>query len=420
MNELRMYVERLFEGRTLTNEAIELKEEIYGNLVARYDDYCAQGMGETDALTRTMASITGIDELLDGLNDQASEGSATAQYAGEKDGATDAEDTPGTSDTAPAATADADSPADPARTPSDEKDAAKTQRLNRASAADAPTAQCPVPPGATAPSAQPRQGEKIRIALLAIAAFVVVLVVVALFAVILGGVAIIPEREQTVATTMAAGSNDATAENGSDGPGNAAAAGNATPRSTIHMQLEDIRLDDIRQYLDAGIMSNASNLDELLAHLPGSTLNPGVVALDTNDRSITISYRYQDGSVDDEQLESALLFNAAVLMCTTDAPDAVQFNICDAPGTGDGAGAQNGNGAQSGDRALDGSGSQANSRATYLFSRDLLESPNGLSFALTPDRVSTQADLNESFRDPVLENPDLVAMIVNNAYVPQQ
>ena len=30
MNELRMYVEHLFEGKVLTSENIELKEEIYG------------------------------------------------------------------------------------------------------------------------------------------------------------------------------------------------------------------------------------------------------------------------------------------------------------------------------------------------------------------------------------------------------
>ena len=48
MNELRMYVEHLFEGRVLTAEMIELKEEIYGNLVARYEDYVAGGMGEAE------------------------------------------------------------------------------------------------------------------------------------------------------------------------------------------------------------------------------------------------------------------------------------------------------------------------------------------------------------------------------------
>ena len=44
MNELRMYVEHLFEGKVLTPENIELKEEIYGNLVARYEDLIASGL----------------------------------------------------------------------------------------------------------------------------------------------------------------------------------------------------------------------------------------------------------------------------------------------------------------------------------------------------------------------------------------
>ena len=44
MNELRMYVEHLFEGKVLTPENIELKEEIYGNLVARYEDLIAEGL----------------------------------------------------------------------------------------------------------------------------------------------------------------------------------------------------------------------------------------------------------------------------------------------------------------------------------------------------------------------------------------
>lgn len=52
MNEIRMYVEHLFEGRMLTAENIELKEEIYGNLVARYEDYVAGGMDPPRLLRR--------------------------------------------------------------------------------------------------------------------------------------------------------------------------------------------------------------------------------------------------------------------------------------------------------------------------------------------------------------------------------
>ena len=69
MNEIRMYVERLFQGKTLTDDIIELKEEIYGNLVARYEDYRAEGMSEADALAKTKASMTSVDDVVAGEAD---------------------------------------------------------------------------------------------------------------------------------------------------------------------------------------------------------------------------------------------------------------------------------------------------------------------------------------------------------------
>lgn len=65
MNELRMYVERLFEGKVLTAENIELKEEIYGNLMARYEGLLAEGVDEREALRRTKESMTSVEEMLD-------------------------------------------------------------------------------------------------------------------------------------------------------------------------------------------------------------------------------------------------------------------------------------------------------------------------------------------------------------------
>ena len=72
-SDLRMYVEHLFEGRTLDAETIELKEEIYGNLVARFDDYVGQGMSEDEAYRRTCEAVSSVEDVLD-----------------EKDGATEA------------------------------------------------------------------------------------------------------------------------------------------------------------------------------------------------------------------------------------------------------------------------------------------------------------------------------------------
>lgn len=75
MNEIRMYVEHLFEGKMLTAEMIELKEEIYGNLVARYEDLIAEGVEPGDALARTKESMTSIDDVLAGedVEENASE-----------------------------------------------------------------------------------------------------------------------------------------------------------------------------------------------------------------------------------------------------------------------------------------------------------------------------------------------------------
>lgn len=59
-----MYVEHLFEGKVLTPENIELKEEIYGNLVARYEDLIASGLDESEAIAQTKESMTSIDDVI--------------------------------------------------------------------------------------------------------------------------------------------------------------------------------------------------------------------------------------------------------------------------------------------------------------------------------------------------------------------
>ncbi len=82
MNELRMYVEHLFKNKMLTDEMIELKEEIYGNLVARYEDYIANGMTESDAIEATKQSITSIDDLLEqAVQDDETDVSTTDEIA---------------------------------------------------------------------------------------------------------------------------------------------------------------------------------------------------------------------------------------------------------------------------------------------------------------------------------------------------
>lgn len=91
MNELRMYVEHLFEGKVLTPENIELKEEIYGNLVARYEDLLSEGVPEADALRRTKESITSVDDVLAVRDAEAMAGNAGNGAEGPGTSASEAE-----------------------------------------------------------------------------------------------------------------------------------------------------------------------------------------------------------------------------------------------------------------------------------------------------------------------------------------
>lgn len=140
MNELRMYVERLFEGRVLTAEMIELKEEIYGNLVARYEDYLAEGMDGASALEKTKASMTSIDDVLDAEEDAAG-----------KDAAGKA-DAPAEQAEVPAGDSGQDAEADDGRAPAPASEADRV-------AADETSAALtmPIAPGAPVPPAQASQ-----------------------------------------------------------------------------------------------------------------------------------------------------------------------------------------------------------------------------------------------------------------------
>lgn len=197
MNEIRMYVEHLFEGKVLTAEMIELKEEIYGNLVARYEDLIAEGVEPGDALARTKESMTSIDDVLAGedVEENASELSPADKDTGS------GEDAGGTQpvvaapagesageclspESAAAETAQLETPGISAPAPLDA--AAAAPAVVAASAASAASG-APVPPEGTenplpAPVAQPAQdvGKKRRTWLIVAAVVAAILLVPAL------------------------------------------------------------------------------------------------------------------------------------------------------------------------------------------------------------------------------------------------
>lgn len=326
MNELRMYVEHLFRGHVLTDETIELKEEIYGNLVARYEDYRAQGMSEADALAKTKDSITSVSDLM-----------------GE-----DAEK----ADAAPA------------------PDAAPTTVLPSAAAGSAAGVETTSPAPAAgsepfspaAPAEAPRK--KLWPIVVGAVAGVLVIVVIAVFAMnLIAGPDSSPETTQSVVTaetdsskatdTSASGnagkstSNDqtdaskstdaaqeGTASSKSENSKDAASTTTQTPvpqrpYSEIGRQIYDLTVNDVKQYAQAGILGNATNTASLFNALPGNLLGVSVDSVDAGSKTIKVSYSYQEDTVDDDELDEALVYNAAVAMCATDAPDTVQYTVCD-------------------------------------------------------------------------------------------
>lgn len=65
MDNLKLYVDKLFFNYGHSSEINELKEEILSNLVAKKADLMANGLDEPTASIRAKESITNIDNLID-------------------------------------------------------------------------------------------------------------------------------------------------------------------------------------------------------------------------------------------------------------------------------------------------------------------------------------------------------------------
>ena len=65
--KLRSHIDSLFAEAPATRRATELKEELYANLAAKYDDMLASGASEEDAFKAAAASIGDVSELIAAL-----------------------------------------------------------------------------------------------------------------------------------------------------------------------------------------------------------------------------------------------------------------------------------------------------------------------------------------------------------------
>ena len=274
-SDIRMYVEHLFEGRTLDAETIELKEEIYGNLTARFDDYVAQGMSEDEAYRRTCEAVTGVEDML-----------------GEKD--------------EPAVDATVVAPA--AQPP--------------APAAD------PAPAAATAPTTQQKHWPTWAIVTVVVAGVLVAaMIVVTVFNVVSADAArdVSTNAEDSLVVTLEQPTDSTTSTDQQDGTGNRHGA----PSQSETGLLAEVQAHSPSELsVDAGTgLGDASRVEEIVRSLPvGGYVS--AVTPDAGAGTLEIYYNYQDRDLlahDDDHVDDALVYDVVALMSTIDGLDQVSL-----------------------------------------------------------------------------------------------
>lgn len=328
MNDIRIYVEYLFQGRVMTPETIELKEEIYGNLVARYEDYLSSGMSETEALEKTKASITSVSGLLDGEDAQdaaAGQGAAAQQPAQAAQASWQAQ---------------AAQPTQPYAQPS--YAAPGAGGAAPAAAAGGAPGESGAAGEAGMAGAKGDGGEKKR------KTWPIVLAVVVVAVLLVCGIAVwvVDEvldlddqleqqyYESTAAsnagdeadsaststdTDAGASADDASASTDADAgtSTSADASAAATSDSELYAQLLDDGAAELLQGFGALALDD-EQLADLVAALPLGAYADGV-SVDVDGGTISIDYVAVSDNLDDDVVEQALVYDVVALLCATSA-----------------------------------------------------------------------------------------------------
>lgn len=338
-SDLRMYVEHLFVGRTLDAETIELKEEIYGNLVARFDDYVAQGMGEGEAYAKTCEAVTSLDDVM-------GEGGDVAGAASAVGGAEDAGAVGGN------AWASAPAPADPATF--DEEEA----RLWQEGAGPTTVLTPPVAPSPTtfaSSASAPKRWSAGKIAAVVVGA----LAIVGIAGFIVFNLLRTPSApddyrdqtsqnveqvdqpddttyvdetkpEDTTTTDQTTDQTDQTDPTGTQGPGAGSGQGTGSQNGSGNKngapaqsgtgptsEVQSLAPDTLEGYVGT-TLSDGARITELARALPlGSYLTEAKG--DAATGTLTLTYQYEDRDYvahDDDHIDRALVFDVAALMCT--------------------------------------------------------------------------------------------------------
>lgn len=296
--DIRMHVEHLFEGRTLTKETIELKEEIYGNLVARYEDYVAQGMTDDEAFRRTCEAVGSLDDVLGGEGEKDEE---------PQDAAADQSDVP----------ADKTVVAPGAPVPPE----------------DAPGAD----EGASAPR---RRWSNTKIAVVTVVAVLLVAIaVVTAINVLNASVALDAYDSSTSSSVQRTDADDSTtyvdpSETGQttttpqgEQNGNGQQGGNGQQNGSATGLDAEVYAHDVSELSGRSATSvGDGRISEIVAGLPLAAYATEVSeASDSNAVSITYTYQDRDRvATDDDCVDRAIVYNVAALLSTVSDLDRVE------------------------------------------------------------------------------------------------
>ena len=317
MNELRMYVEHLFEGRVLTTEMIELKEEIYGNLVARYEDYLAEGMDGAEALEKTKASMTSIDDVLE-------EGAAAV-----------GQEYPGVTRESEQCQEDADGTAGA----ESEQDVEPVEKTALVPGVPVPPAEDPADEPARVDDKAKGTGRK-ALLLGALAVFLVIALIMA----VLGATGIVDVNEPEVEIDSSAlhvsdgkgGGVGATPEDGvviKDGDdsivvdANGGVSYDGEPADDLLLSVVNSPSGDVKPYVDTDL-SDAAKVEALVRALP---MHEYACDIDTTKGvdTLGLAYRELPETVEGDSVDAALAYNVTALFCALPTVNEIQVTTAE-------------------------------------------------------------------------------------------
>ena len=322
MNELRMYVEHLFEGKVLTSSTIELKEEIYGNLVARYEDLIEGGASPEEALALTKQSMTSIDDVI--VEEDESFASDDPSLSAEAHGHS-------------GAAAPSDS-TDQVALHDDSAPCGPEPVSGEVDVADADPSACEPPCEGTATNAPEKKNLK-RTAMHVIAGFCMI-VILSLAAKFLFG--FVEGIEDTHEDHVEVSSVEPSGSSAPAAPG--AASQSAQDASIVVSSDGSVTMDGepadelLRSVVKSGVgdilsfaetdLSDASKVESLIRSLPLSEF-AGDIDVSKGVDVLSLAYRDVPESYDGDSVDAALAYDVTTLFCTMPLVNEIQMTVTD-------------------------------------------------------------------------------------------